>query len=45
MIDFEEELKHFEPSIEIDYAEDEIYSRDLTDMMDVLQEMVRESRN
>ena len=41
----EEELKHFEPSMEIDDAEDAIYSRDLTDMMDVLQEMVRESRN
>ena len=45
MIDFEEELKHFEPSMEIDDAEGAIYSRDLTDMMDVLQEMVRESRN
>lgn len=45
MIDFEEELKHFEPSMEIEDAEDAIYSRDLTDMMDILQEMVRESRN
>ena len=45
MIDFEEEFKHYEPSMEIDDAEDAIYSRDLTDMMDVLQEMVRESRN
>lgn len=45
MIDFEEELKKFEPSMEIDDAEDAIYSRDLTDMMDVLQEMLRESRN
>ena len=31
--------------MEIDDEEDAIYSRDLTDMMDVLQEMVRESRN
>lgn len=45
MIDFDEELKKFEPSMEIDDAEDAIYSRDLTDMMDVLQEMLRESRN
>lgn len=44
MIDFEEELKKFEPSLEVDDAEDAIYSRDLTDMMDVLQEMLRESR-
>ena len=45
MIDFEEELKKFEPSMEIDDAEDAIYNRDLTDMMDVLQEMMRETRN
>lgn len=44
MIDFEEELKKFELSMEIDDAEDAIYSRDLTDMMDILQEMLRESR-
>ena len=39
MIDFEEELKKFEPSMEIEEAEDSIYNRDLTDMMDILQEM------
>ncbi len=45
MIDFEEELKKFEPSMEIDDAEDAIYSRDLTDLMDILQEMLKESGN
>lgn len=45
MIDFEEELKKFEPSMEIDDAEDAIYSRDLTDMMDILQEMLKERKN
>lgn len=44
MIDFEEELKKFEPSMEIKEAEDSIYNRDLTDMMDILQEMLKESR-
>ena len=44
MIDFEEELKKFEPSMEIEEAEDAIYNRDLTDMMDILQEMLKESR-
>ena len=41
MIDFEEELKKFEPSMEIEEAEDSIYNRD---MMDILQEMLKESR-
>ncbi len=45
MIDFEEELKKYEMSMEIDDAEDAIYNRDLTDLMDILQEMLRESRN
>ena len=44
MIDFEEEVKKFEPSMEIEEAEDAIYNRDLTDMMDILQEMLKESR-
>ena len=44
MIDFEEELKKFEPSMEIEEAEDAIYNRDLTDMRDILQEMLKESR-
>ena len=44
MIDFDEELKKFEPSMEIEEAEDSIYNRDLTDMMDILQEMLKESR-
>ena len=45
MIDFETELKKFEPSMESEDAEDAIYSRDLTDMMDILQEMIKESKN
>ncbi len=45
MIDFDEELKKFQPSMEIDDAEDAIYNRDLTDMMDILQEILRESGN
>ena len=44
MIDFEEELKKLEPSMEVEDAEDAIYNRDLTDMMDILQEMLKESR-
>ena len=44
MIDFEEELKKFEPSMEVEDAEDAIYNRDLTDMMDILQEMLKEEQ-
>ena len=41
MINFEEELLKFEPSKEVEDAEDAIYNRDLTDIMDILQEMLK----
>ncbi len=39
MIDFEEELKHFEPSMEVKDAEAAIKHKDLTDMVDILRQM------
>ena len=44
MIDFEEELKKFQPSLEVEEAEDAIYDRDLTDMTDIMQEIFKEAR-
>lgn len=44
MIDFEEELKKFQPSLEVEKAEEAIYSHNLTDMTDILQEMIKEAR-
>ena len=44
MIDFEEELKKFKPSLEVEAAEEAIYNQDLTDMTDILREMMKEAR-
>lgn len=44
MIDFEEELKKFKPSLEVEEAEDAIYDRDLTDMTDIMEEIFKEAR-
>ena len=44
MIDFEEELKKFQPSLEVEGAEEAIYNHDLTDMTDILKEMMREPK-
>ena len=41
-IHFEEELKKYKPSLEVEEAEDAIYNRDLTDMTDLLIEMMKE---
>ena len=44
MLDFEEELKKFEPSMEVEKVEEEIRRRDLTDMTDILREIVSQPR-
>ncbi|MBR6771281.1 MAG: hypothetical protein IKM28_08640 [Lachnospiraceae bacterium] len=41
MINFEEELKKFHPSLEIEDAEDAIHSQDLTDVADILINMLK----
>jgi hypothetical protein len=44
MINFQEELKKFHPSLEIEEVEDAIYNRDLTDMADVVIEMMEKEK-
>lgn len=44
MINFEEELKKFHPSLEIEEAEDAIYNQDLTDMTTILGELLKENK-
>ena len=43
MIDFEEELNKFHPSIEVEDAEESIYNEDLTDMADILIKIVEKA--
>lgn len=45
MIDFEEEIKKFHPSTEVDETEDAIYNNDLTDAVDLMAEMVKEKQH
>ncbi len=44
MINFEEELKKFHPSLEVEEAEAAIYNQNLTDLADLLVHMVKESQ-
>ena len=44
MINFEEELKKFHASLEIEEAEDALYNNDLTDMADLLVSLVKEDK-
>ena len=44
LINFEEELKKFHPSLEVEDAEEAIYNQDLTDMADLMVKIVKESK-
>lgn len=44
MIDFDEELKRFQPSLEVDQTEEAIYNNDLKDITDVVLQMTKDLR-
>lgn len=41
VINFEEELKNFKPSLEVEEAEAAIHNHDLTDVTDIIAEILR----
>lgn len=41
MLNYEEELKKFKPCLDVEEVESAIYSKDLTDVIDILKEMMR----
>ena len=45
MINFEEEIKKFHPSLEVEDAEDAIYNQDMTDMADLVVKVVKEVKS
>lgn len=42
MLNFEEEIKKFKPSLEVEQIEEAVYQEDLTDMTDILREMMQQ---
>lgn len=43
MIDFEEELKKFQPSKEVSETEDAVYNNNVSDITDILVEVLKEA--
>lgn len=41
MINFEEEIKNFKPSLEISKVEDAIVRSDITDVQDIMLDMIK----
>ena len=39
MLNYEEEIRKFKPSLEVEDIEDAVYEEDLTDMQDLLKEV------
>ena len=44
MINYEEELKKFHPSLDVNEAEDAIYNRDFTDVTDIQKELINDEK-
>ena len=44
MINYEEELMKFHPSLDVNEAEDAIYNRDFTDVTDILKELINDEK-
>lgn len=42
MINFEQEIEKFTPSLEVDQVEEAIYGNDSTDVTDIIHEMLSE---
>ena len=44
MLNYEEELKKFQPSREVEDIEEAVYREDLTDMQDIIREAVEQTK-
>lgn len=45
MIDFDEEIKKFQPSQEVDEAEDAIYGNEIVDVTDIIDKIIEKAIN
>ncbi len=42
MLNYEEEIKKFKPCLEVEDIEEAVYQEDLTDMTDILKEVMQQ---
>ncbi|MCR4604569.1 MAG: hypothetical protein K5639_01050 [Eubacterium sp.] len=45
MLDFDEELKKFEPSPDVESVEDVVYNNNLADVTDIVKELLQDVKN
>ncbi len=44
MLNFDQEIEKFQPSLEVDQAEEAIFNNDLTDIRDILDTILQSER-
>ena len=44
MLNYEEELKKFQPSLEVEDIEEAVYREDLTELQEILREAVEQTK-
>ena len=44
MLNFEDEIKKFQPSLEVEDIDGAVYQEDLTDMTDIIREVMEQSK-
>ena len=44
MLNFEEELEKFQPSMDVEKVEDVVYNNNLTDLTDIVKELIQDAK-
>lgn len=44
MLNFDEELKKFQPSLDIEQVEDVVYHNNLADVTDIVKELIQDAK-
>lgn len=44
MLDFDKELEKFQPSLDVEQVEDVVYNNNLTDVTDIVKELIQETK-
>lgn len=44
MLNYDEEVKKFQPSLEVEDIESAVYQEDLSDMTDIIREMMEQTK-
>lgn len=44
MLNFEKELEKFQPSLDIEQVEDVVYNNNLTDITDIVKELIQDTK-